>query len=151
MNTAVGSPGGVVLLDTNVLSELLRAQPHPAVLAWFAAQAQDQLFISAVTQAEMLLGAHLLPAGRRRAQLQQALEALFRDDFAGRVLPFDAAAAASYAPVVTARRRAGRPISQFDAQIAAIAATRRAALATRNTADFEGCGVDLHNPWNHVG
>jgi predicted nucleic acid-binding protein len=145
------SSGGAVLLDTNVLSELLRAQPDPAVLAWFAAQDQQQLFVSAVTQAEMLLGAHLLPAGKRRAQLQQAMEALFRDDFAGRVLPFDAAAAASHAPLVAARRRSGRPISQFDAQIAAIATTRRAALATRNTADFEGCGVSLHNPWNHVG
>jgi hypothetical protein len=142
---------GAVLLDTNVLSELLRAQPDPTVLAWFAAQDQHQLFVSAVTQAEMLLGARLLPAGRRRAQLQDAMDALFRDDFAGRVLPFDAAAATTYAPVVAARRRAGRPISQFDAQIAAIAATRRAALATRNTADFEGCGIVLHNPWNPVG
>lgn len=151
MSADTVSPGGAVLLDTNVLSELLRAQPDPAVLAWFAAQDQQQLFVSAVTQAEMLLGVHLLPAGKRRTQLQHAMEALFRDDFAGRVLPFDAAAAASYAPVVAARRRSGRPISQFDAQIAAIATTRSAALATRNTADFEGCGVSLHNPWNHVG
>ena len=150
MNAKAVSSGGAVLLDTNVLSELLRVQPDPAVLAWFAAQDQGQLFVSAVTQAEMLLGAHLLPAGKRRAQLQHALDALFRDDFAGRVLPFDAAAAASYAPVVTARRRAGRPIAQFDAQIAAIATARGAALATRNTADFEGCGVELHNPWQHV-
>lgn len=150
MNAKAVSSGGAVLLDTNVLSELLRVQPDPAVLAWFAAQDQGQLFVSAVTQAEMLLGAHLLPAGKRRAQLRHALDALFRDDFAGRVLPFDAAAAASYAPVVTARRRAGRPIAQFDAQIAAIATARGAALATRNTADFEGCGVELHNPWRHV-
>jgi toxin FitB len=151
VNAEAVSPSRAVLLDTNVLSELLRAQPDPAVLAWFAAQDQGQLFVSAVTQAEMLLGAHLLPAGKRRAQLQHALDALFRDDFPGRVLPFDAASAASYAPVVAARHRAGRPISQFDAQIAAIAAAHRAALATRNTADFEGCGVELHNPWHHVG
>jgi len=137
------------LLDTNVLSELLRERPEPAVLAWFAVQAADQLVVSAVTQAEMLLGARLLPAGQRRQQLQQALEAMFREDFGGRVLPFDAAAAADYADLVHARRNAGRPISQFDAQIAAIARCRGAGLATRNVADFEGCGLVVDNPWNH--
>ena len=137
------------LLDTNVLSELLRARPEPAVLAWFAVQAPDSLVVSAVTQAEMLLGARLLPAGQRRQQLQQALEAMFREDFSGRVLPFDTAAAADYADVVHARRNAGRPISQFDAQIAAIALCRGAGLATRNVADFEGCGLAVDNPWNH--
>lgn len=138
------------LLDTNVLSELLRAAPDEAVLAWFAAQPHDSLFVSAVTQAEMLLGVQLLPAGKRRARLQQAVEAMFRDDFAGRLLPFDEAAAAAYARVVSARRRAGRPISQFDAQIAAIAASRDVGLATRNVTDFDGCGVVLHNPWHHA-
>ena len=137
------------LLDTNVLSELLRARPEPAVLAWFAAQAPDSLAVSAVTQAEMLLGARLLPAGQRRQQLQQALEAMFREDFGGRVLPFDTAAAADYAEVVHARRNAGRPISQFDAQIAAIALSRSVGLATRNVADFEGCGLVVDNPWQH--
>ena len=137
------------LLDTNVLSELLRARPEPAVLAWFAVQAPDSLVVSAVTQAEMLLGARLLPAGQRRQQLQQALEAMFREDFGGRVLPFDTAAAADYADVVHARRNAGRPISQFDAQIAAIARCRGVGLATRNVADFEGCGLVVDNPWNH--
>ena len=137
------------LLDTNVLSELLRARPEPAVLAWFAVQAPDSLVVSAVTQAEMLLGARLLPAGQRRQQLQQALEAMFREDFSGRVLPFDTAAAADYADVVHSRRNAGRPISQFDAQIAAIALCRGAGLATRNVADFEGCGLAVDNPWNH--
>ena len=137
------------LLDTNVLSELLRARPEPAVLAWFAVQAPDSLVVSAVPQAEMLLGARLLPAGQRRQQLQQALEAMFREDFSGRVLPFDTAAAADYADVVHARRNAGRPISQFDAQIAAIALCRGAGLATRNVADFEGCGLAVDNPWNH--
>lgn len=137
------------LLDTNVLSELLRARPEPAVLAWFAVQAPDSLVVSAVTQAEMLLGARLLPAGQRRQQLQQALEAMFREDFGGRVLPFDTAAAADYADVVHARRNAGRPISQFDAQIAAIALCRGIGLATRNVVDFEGCGLVVDNPWNH--
>jgi predicted nucleic acid-binding protein len=136
------------LLDTNVLSELLRAQPHPAVLAWFAEQPADSLFVSAVTQAEMLLGARLLPRSKRRQQLETALDTMFREDFAGRVLPFDSAAAAAYAAVVAARRGAGRPISQFDAQIAAIALSRRAGLATRNVSDFEQCGLTLTNPWS---
>lgn len=92
------------LLDTNVLSELLRARPDAAVLAWFAARPPEQLFVSAVTQAEMLLGARLLPPGKRRQQLQQALDAMFRDDFSARVLPFNSASAAVYADVVAARR-----------------------------------------------
>ena len=136
------------LLDTNVLSELLRARPDDAVLAWFAQQPADSLFVSAVTQAEMLLGARLLPAGKRRTQLEQALEAMFTEDFGERVLSFDAPAAAAYANVVVTRRRAGRPISQFDAQIAAIALSRRASLATRNVSDFEDCGLVLSNPWS---
>lgn len=135
------------LLDTNVLSELLRAKPDPAVLAWFAAQPADSLFVSAVTQAEMLHGARLLPAGKRRRQLEQSLEAMFNEDFAARVLPFDASAADQYATLAAERRRAGRPISQFDAQIAAIASSHRMALATRNVSDFEGCGLTLTNPW----
>ena len=136
------------LLDTNVLSELLRPRPNGAVLAWFAQQPVNSLYVSAVTQAEMLLGAQLLPAGKRKDQLEGVLDAMFSVDFAERVLPFDVTAAAVYAKVVVTRRRAGRPISQFDAQIAAIALSHRANLATRNTADFEGCGLTLSNPWS---
>lgn len=135
------------ILDTNVLSELLRAEPAPAVLAWFAAQPAEGLYVSAVTQAEMLLGARLLPAGRRRAALEQALSTMFDEDFSGRILPFDAAAAAAYVDIVAGRRSLGRPISQFDAQIAAIARRAGARLATRNTADFADCGVALLDPW----
>lgn len=135
------------LLDTNVLSELLRARPDAAVLAWVAAQPAASLFVSAVTQAEMLLGARLLPVGKRRQQLETALEAMFGEDFAGRQLPFDAACASPYADLVAARQRAGRPVSQFDAQIAAIARNNRLRLATRNVSDFEGCGIALVNPW----
>lgn len=135
------------LLDTNVLSELLRAQPAAAVLAWFAARPPEQLFVSAVTQAEMLLGARLLAPGKRRQQLQGALDAMFRDDFGARVLAFDSAAALVYADLVAGRRGAGRPISQFDAQIAAIALSRDAGVATRNVADFQGCGLVVTNPW----
>lgn len=135
------------LLDTNVLSELLRARPSPAVLAWFAAQPPESLFVSAVTQAEMMLGAGLLPVGQRRAALESALAAMFAEDFSGRILPFDAGAVPAYVEIVSERRSLGRPISQFDAQIAAIARRAGAKLATRNISDFERCGVALVDPW----
>ena len=137
------------LLDTNVLSELLRAAPEPAVLAWFAAQPAETLFTSAVTQAEMMLGARLLPSGKWRTALEAAMRAMFDEDFAGRVLPFDSGAVAAYVDIVATRRATGRPISQFDAQIATIARHRRARLATRNVGDFEGCGVVVVDPWTH--
>lgn len=136
-----------VLLDTNVLSELLRAAPTPAVLAWFAAQPAETLFVSAVTQAEMALGARLLPSGKRRTAIESALRAMFEEDFAGRILPFDSATVPAYVEIVSNRRAAGRPISQFDAQIAAIARTHDARLATRNTEDFNGCGLVVIDPW----
>lgn len=135
------------LLDTNVLSELLRERPEPAVLAWFASQPAEQLGVSTVVQAEMLSGAALLPAGRRRSQLSAALRAMFAEDFAGRLLPFDSRSAEAYAGLVAQRRAAGRPITQFDAQIAAVALAQGAGLVTRNTADFEGLGLVLLNPW----
>ena len=135
------------LLDTNVLSELLLAKPSPAVLAWFAAQPSESLFVSAVTQAEMMLGARLLPDGKRRVTLEGALKAMFEEDFAGRILPFDAGAVPAYVSIVSERRALGRPIAQFDAQIAAIARQAGTILATRNTADFERCGLTLINPW----
>ncbi len=135
------------LLDTNVLSELLRSAPEAMVLTWFAGQPSETLFVSAVTQAEMTLAARLMPAGKRRASLQAALGAMFSEDFAGRILPFDSSAVPAYVDIVSARRAAGRPISQFDAQIAAIALYAGAKLATRNVNDFENCGVTLVNPW----
>ena len=135
------------LLDTNVLSELLRSAPEPMVLTWFAGQASETLFVSAVTQAEMSLGARLMPAGKRRTALQAALGTMFSEDFAGRILPFDSAAVPAYVDIVSARRAAGRQISQFDAQIAAIALHAGAKLATRNVNAFENCGVTVVNPW----
>ena len=138
------------LLDTNVLSELLRAAPDAAVLAWFAAQPAETLFVSAVTQAEMMLGARLLPSSRRRSSLEVAVRAMFDEDFAGRILPFDSAAVAPYVDIVSSRRAAGRPISQFDAQIAAIARHHGTGLATRNVDDFEACGVAVVNPWGRI-
>ncbi|MDN8617689.1 type II toxin-antitoxin system VapC family toxin [Variovorax ginsengisoli] len=135
------------LLDTNVLSELLRATPDPGVLRWFEAQPADTLFVSSITQAEMMLGARLLPAGKRRAALETAVRAMFDEDFGGRILPFDPSAAWVYADIVSARRAAGRPISQLDAQIAAIARHHGVQLATRNVTDFEGCGLLVVDPW----
>ncbi len=137
------------LLDTNLLSELLRAAPEPSMLGWFAAQPAETLFVSAVTQAEMMLGARLLPAGKRRSALEAALLTMFDEDFAGRIISFDTAAVAAYVEIVSSRRAAGRPISQFDAQIAAIARSCGASVATRNVADFEGCGIRVVNPWTH--
>lgn len=137
----------ITIVDTNVLSELLRAEPSPAVLAWFAAQPAQGLFVSAVTQAEMMLGVRLLPAGKRRAALERALSAMFDEDFRGRILPFDSQVVTAYVDIVAERRSIGRPISQFDAQIAAMARRSSARLATRNTADFERCGIVLINPW----
>ncbi|SBT09033.1 VapC ribonuclease Y4jK [Candidatus Accumulibacter aalborgensis] len=137
----------MIVLDTNVLSELLRAIPEPAVVRWTASQPLNTLFTTTVTQAEMLYGARLLSAGQRRRQLEQALAALFEEDFAGRVLPFDGDAAFAYAGIAAERKRSGRPISQFDAQIAAIARSRGSYLATRNVGDFAACELQIINPW----
>src|SRR5437868_6176723 len=110
----------MILLDTNVISELMRPQPDPGVESWIAAQPAGELFITAITEAELRFGIEILPPGQRRQQLQIALAGMLDVDFAGRVLPFDSAAAVAYATVAADRRRSGRPISQMDAQIAAI-------------------------------
>jgi len=137
----------MILLDTNVVSEFMRPLPAPEVRAWIKFQPTTNLFISAVTEAELRLGFELLPAGKRRDGFGAALELVLTQDFDSRILPFDRAAACAYAKIVTERRRSGRPISQFDAQIASIARCRSAFLATRNVADFAGCGIPLINPW----
>jgi predicted nucleic acid-binding protein len=137
----------VIILDTNVLSELMRSQPDPAVFAWVAEQQRAMLYTTSVNKAEILYGIAILPDGRRRAALAAAAEAMFADDLDGRVLPFDAAAAVHYAEIVTARRRQGRPIEAFDAQIAATALVAGAELATRDLAGFAGCGLTLIDPW----
>jgi hypothetical protein len=145
----VNAPG--VLLDTNVLSELMRTQPALAVLAWFDAHQLEgtQLLTSSITQAEILLGIALLPAGRRREQLAAAAQGLFEEDFGAQAcLPFDSAAAAGYAILVASRNVQGRPISTEDAQIAAIALSHNLVLATRNGRDFAGIdGLTPLDPW----
>jgi len=142
-------PGvSMIVLDTNVLSELMRPAPSEAVLRWVAGKPGDALFTTTVTQAEILFGLALLPEGRRRSDLLEAAEQMFSEDFAGRVLPFDAAAAIAFAHIAAGRRRMGRPTGAFDAQIAAIAGSCGASLATRNVADFLDCGLSIINPWD---
>lgn len=141
------SPG--FLLDTNVLSELMRPEPAAEVLAWFSRHKADPVYTSSITQAEILTGIALLPQGRRRDTLAQAAQAMFAQDFAGRVLSFDGAAAEHYALVVAGRRRQGRRIDTEDAQIAAIALTSGCTVVTRNTRDFDHIdSLSLANPWH---
>src|SRR5215831_17658295 len=128
----------------------MRSQPAAAVFAWVAAQPRAMLYTTSLNKAEILYGIAALPDGRRRAALAAAAEAMFTDDFAGRVLPFDEEAAVHYAEIVAARRREGRLTEAFDAQIAATARVAGADLATRNLGDFVGCGVTLVNPWEPV-
>jgi len=137
----------MIILDTNVLSELIRPAANPTVWQWVGAQAPGSLHTTAVTRAEMLYGARQLPAGKRQQQLLASVEGMFDEDFAGRVLPFDSGAADAYAHIAAARKLAGRPISPFDAQIAAIALANGAELATRNVEDFQDCGLEVINPW----
>ena len=137
-----------ILLDTNVLSELMRPQPAAVVLNWFAQQRDADFYTSAITQAELLLGVALLPNGKRRNALADAVERMFDQDFVGCCLPFDELAAHEYAALVAIRSKAGLPISTEDAQIAAIALQKGMALATRNTKDFlEIRDLALLNPW----
>jgi predicted nucleic acid-binding protein len=117
------------------------------VFAWVSAQPRATLYTTSVSKAEILYGIAVLPEGRRRLALAAAAAAMFADDFEGRVLPFDEAAAAHYAEIVAARRHEGRPIEAFDAQIAATARVANAGLATRDSRDFAGCGLTLVNPW----
>jgi predicted nucleic acid-binding protein len=137
----------VIVLDTNVLSEALKPLPSRVVLDWLAAQEPSAVFTTTITLAEVLYGLESLPRGKRRMLLLTAVEKMFAEEFEGRILPFDEDAARAFAGIVAARNGAGRPISQFDAMIAAIASSHRAAVATRNTADFQHCGINVINPW----
>ena len=137
----------MIVLDTNVLSESLRPKPADSVIRWMRAQPTDRLFTTTVCEAEIFYGLALLPTGRRRTFLEQAIAAIFTV-LDGRILPFDSTAARAFAEIAATRRNVGRPIGQFDAQIAAIARSHDATLATRNTDDFAGCGITVISPWN---
>ncbi len=134
-------------LDTNVVSELMRESPEPAVARWVSGHPVEDLFLSAVSEAELRFGAAILPMGRRREMLLLRIEAMLSDAFEDRVLPFDSDAARIYGHLVAARRSAGRPVASADCQIAAIAAARRMRIATRNVRDFEDMGVEIVDPW----
>jgi predicted nucleic acid-binding protein len=136
----------MIVLDTNAVSEVLKPKPSGIVLEWLVAQSQE-FFITVITQAELLLGVESLPAGKRKAGLSAEVEKMFVEDFPGRILSFDQPSARMYSIIVRQRQAVGRPIAILDAMIAAIARSRNAAVATRNTRDFDGCGVRVINPW----
>lgn len=137
----------MIIIDTNVISELLRPTPEPLVEAWLGEQDGLSIYLTAISEAELRYGVAIMTSGKRRDGLGVAIDRILRDDMAGRILPFDSAAARAYADIAASRRSAGKPISQTDCQIAAIARAHTAPVATRNTPDFEGCGIDLINPW----
>jgi predicted nucleic acid-binding protein len=136
------------VLDTNILSAMMAPNPAPEVAAFVSGQPAELLFTASICQAEILSGIAIMPDGRRRLDLEAAARAMFLEDFEGRVLPFDMEAAIAYADIFAARRRAGRPAAIVDLMIAAVAYCRNASVVTRNTADFEACGVATVNPWN---
>ncbi|MCC5865680.1 MAG: type II toxin-antitoxin system VapC family toxin [Wenzhouxiangella sp.] len=138
----------MLVLDTNVISELMRPVPSASVFEWVGRQPGASLFTTTVTEAELRYGLVLLPKGGRRRQLLEAFERMIEQDFAGRVLPFDRLAVRAYAEIVADRRNTGRPIAQFDAQIAAIARSRDAGVVTRNVRDFSDAGLTVIDPWN---
>ena len=138
----------IFVLDTNVLSALIAAEFPPAVGGWVAAREKPTLFTTTVCQAEILSGLVVMPPGRRRSALLQAAQTMFLRRFEGRVLGFDVAAAIAYADIHGLRRSAGHPLSMADTMIAAIARVHNATVVTRNVRDFDGCGVEVVNPWD---
>ena len=137
----------MIILDTNVLSEFMRAEPEPGAATWVAAQPRALLYTTSINRAEIRYGLARLPEGRKRTALAAAADMIFTEDFDGRVLPFDGEAADRYAEIVVMRRRQGRPIDILDAQIAAIALAVGAEIATRDVGGFEGCGLRVIDPW----
>lgn len=140
----------MIVLDTNVVSELMRSQPDARLMTWFERQPAAGLFTTTLTQAEIFYGLALLLDGRRRQALTAAARLMFDEDFAGHILPFDVEAASIYPEIAADRRQIGKPISQVDAQIAAIVRSRGARLATRNTRDFSDCGITVVDPWTET-
>ena len=137
------------ILDTNVVSELIRPNRDENVVAWVDAQPLAELFVTAITEAELRYGVATMPSGKRKKALEADIHGILQKEFAGRILPFDSKAAIEYAAIVSARRTLGKPISQFDAQIAAIARAKGAtAIVTRNVDDFANTGVTVINPWS---
>jgi predicted nucleic acid-binding protein len=137
----------MIIFDTNVVSEVLRPVPEPKVLLWLRSVARREIWTCTIVLAELFSGVDLMPAGKRQQVLRESMDRLVPELFRGQILLFDLPAARAYGTILAARQTLGRPIYEFDAQIAAIAKTHGAALATRNTRDFEHCGIQLINPW----
>jgi toxin FitB len=138
----------MIVLDTNVVSELMRPAPEPDVTSWVDSLDVSDILLTAVTAAELMYGVARLPDGRRRRELRAKVEGLLAEDFRDRILPFDALAATHYADIVAGRERSGLQISMADGQIAAICRNWNVGLATRNVSDFVDTGVGLINPWD---
>ena len=140
-----------IIVDTNVASEIGEPRAHPGVLAWWDRQPIQEMFITAVTEAEMRYGLAIMPLGQRRDDVALQTYYLLDGYFEDRILPFDSSAAKIYAVILASRRQRGRPVSLQDCQIAAIARSQGMAVATRNVNDFTDCGVELINPWSTEG
>ena len=136
-----------LLLDTDVVSELLRPSPNPAVEGWVAERPAAELYFSAVGEAELRYAVAMLPAGRRKDALAAAIEGILQEDFRDRILPFDSGAARAYADIAAAHRAAGRAVAPVDCQIAATARFRGMAVAPRNVRHFAGIGIEIVDPW----
>lgn len=137
----------MIVLDTNVISELFKPVPEQTVVAWLRAQVAGQVFTTAITRGELLFGLNIMPEGRRTQTLLAGLQRIFARRFPGRVLPYDESAADAYAGIAAQRRAQGRPTDQADMMIAGIVRSRGATLATRNLRDFANCGIELVDPW----
>ncbi len=137
----------MIVLDTTVVSELMRPHPYANIESWVSRYPRDEFAVTSITVAEVLYGIRLLPTGRRRRELETGWRAFETRGFRSPILPFDSTAADVFSQLVVERRMVGRPIDTFDAMIAATAKVHGAAVATRDTADFSGCGIELFDPW----
>ena len=138
----------MIILDTNVLSELMRSTPSPRVMAWVGQQSAGELCTTSITESEIFYGIELLAKGKRREQLLAAADSMFTVDMGGRIHGFDSDAARAFSKIAMRRRELGRPIGHADAQIAAITLIQKAKLATRNVEDFQDCGIQVLDPWS---
>lgn len=138
----------MILLDTNVISALMRRDPEPVVVGWLDTQPSESIWTTSITVFEVKTGLHLLAPGRRRSALERAFDALLAEELEGRVQSFDTTAASAAGQIAAERRAAGRPVEIRDVQIAGIATARRARLATRNTRHFTDLGIGLIDPWS---
>ena len=141
----------MILLDTNIVSEMMKPGPQPSVVTWLDEQDEATLFICAPVLAELRYGAELLPAGKRRNELGKVIDQIENDVFRGRILPFEQSAASHYAKIAAARRHLGRPLNQMDGLIAAIALSHEAVLSTRDEAGFADLGLKIINPFVDAG